>query len=112
MEDRLSKKFYKIKDVSEILNVPQTTLRYWEKEFPEFAPKRTPKNIRIYTPDNIQTLRIIHYLLKVKGLKTAAAKEQIRINRKNVERRIEIIDRLTDLRNELSLMLRVLDKRK
>ena len=49
MDDKLNKKFYKIGDVAEILNVPTSTLRFWEKEFTVIKPKRNSKNIRVYT---------------------------------------------------------------
>ncbi|MBD5172451.1 MAG: MerR family transcriptional regulator [Bacteroidales bacterium] len=108
----LDKKYYKIKDVAELLNVPQSTLRYWETEFPECAPRRSATNIRYYTPENIETLRIISYLIKVKGLRIDAAKEQLRNNRKNISRRTEILKVLEDTRSELEEILAGLTKRK
>ncbi len=38
--EEFDKKYYKIKDVAEILSVPASTLRYWESEFPEISPRR------------------------------------------------------------------------
>ena len=110
--DELDKKFYKIKDVSELLGVPTSSLRYWEKEFPECAPRRSATNIRYYTPQNIEMLRMINYLLKVKGLKIEAAKEQMRTNRKNISKRVDIIESLTKTRNELKNLLSALSKRR
>lgn len=111
MED-LSKKYYKIRDVAELLDVSQPTLRYWESEFPEIKPMRSLSNQRFYTPDDIEILRIVHYLVKVKGLKIEAAKEQMRVNRKNISKRVEIIDSLVEVRDELSQMLKALTKRR
>lgn len=110
--DELDKKYYKIKDVSELLGVPTSALRYWEKEFPECAPRRSATNIRYYTAKNIETLRLINYLLKVKGLKLEAAKEQMRSNRSNISRRVDIIETLTETRDELQQMLSALTKRR
>lgn len=110
--DKLDKKYYKIKDVSELLGVPTSSLRYWEKEFPECAPRRSSTNIRYYTPQNIEMLRMINYLLKVKGLKIEAAREQMRTNRKNISKRVDIIESLTKTRNELKSLLSALTKRK
>ena len=108
----LSKKYYKIKDAADILGVSQATLRYWESEFPEVSPLRSPTNQRYYTPDDIETLRIIYYLVKISGLKIDATKEQMRLNRSNISKRMEIIDRLSDVRDELELMLKAIEKRK
>ena len=110
--DELTKSFYKITDVAEMLEVSQSTLRYWEREFPDCAPTRSATNIRYYTPENIEKLRMIHYLLKTKGMKIEAAKRQLQGNKENVSRRLEIIDKLTTVRNELEEMLSALTKRR
>jgi len=34
------KKYYSIGEVSDMLNIPESTLRYWEKEFKEISPKK------------------------------------------------------------------------
>lgn len=110
--EELSKQYYKIKEVAEILDVPQSTLRFWEKEFPMIKPIRSSHNIRYYRPQDIELLRIIHYLIKDKGLKIEAAKEQLRSNKHNVSRRVEIIDRLKSVRSELANLLVALGGRK
>ncbi|MDE6741514.1 MAG: MerR family transcriptional regulator [Muribaculaceae bacterium] len=111
MED-LSKKYYKIRDVADFLEVPQATIRYWEIEFPEISPSRTPTGQRQYTPEDIETLRIIHYLIKVKGLKVDAAKTQMKINRNNISKKLKVIGELQDIRSELEVMLKALSKRR
>lgn len=111
MED-LSKKYYKIGDVAEFLGVPQATIRYWEIEFPELSPGRTPKGLRQYTPSDIETLRIIHYLVKTRGLKVEAAKAQLRQNRDNISKKLKVINELYDIRSELEVMLKSLTKRR
>ena len=97
----LNKKFYKISDVAAILGIPATTLRYWEKEFTIIKPRRNAKNIRFYTPADIETIRKVYYLVKEKGLKLDAAQEQIRRNRANVDKRVEVIERLKGIKQEL-----------
>ena len=114
-DDRLEefdKQYYKIRDVAELLGVPSSTLRYWETEFPEVSPKRSHTNQRYYRPDDIRKLRMIHYLVKVKGLKLEAAKEELRTNKNNISRKIRVIDLLTETRDELQGILDGLTKRK
>ena len=110
--EELDKKYYKIKDVAELLGVTASTLRYWEQEVPECKPRRSATNIRYYKAQDIETLKIIHYLLKVRGLKIEAAKEQLKSNRSNVSNRVKIIDSLTETRDKLEEMLKALNKRK
>lgn len=110
--DDLNKKYYRIGDVADFLGIPQATIRYWEMEFPEVSPSRTPTGIRQYTPSDIETLRIIHYLVKIKGLKVEAAKAQLKINRDNISKKLKVINELYDIRSELEVMLKSLSKRR
>ena len=108
-----SKPFYKIKDVAEFVGVPQSTLRFWEQQFPNYVqPIRNSCKIRYYKPATIETLRMIKYLLHTRGMKIDAVKEELRHNRLNVSRRMKILDKLTDVRSELTLLLKALSKRK
>ena len=111
MRNELSKMFYKINEVSEIIGVPTSTLRFWEKEFNELKPRRSNSNLRYYTPNDIETLHLIKFLLKDKGLKIDAAKEQLKVNRKNIERRLDVIFKLSEVKEELEGMLLALRKR-
>lgn len=106
------KLYYKIKDVSEMLDIPQTTLRFWEKEFPECSPRRSSTNIRYYTIADIEKLKIIRYLLKDEGLRIEAARERLRQSADNVSRRVEMISKLERVRDELQGMLSALTKRR
>lgn len=101
MDDKLNKKFYKIGDVAEILNVPTSTLRFWEKEFTVIKPKRNSKNIRVYTVKDIETIKMIYYLVKEKGLKLDAAQAMIKRNRDGISKQHEVVARLKTMREEL-----------
>lgn len=101
MRDKLNKKYYKIGDVAEILNIPTSTLRFWEKEFTVIKPKRNAKNIRVYTVKDIETIKIIYYLVKEKGLKLDAAQAMIKRNRDGISKQHEVVERLKTMREQL-----------
>ena len=61
------KLYYSIGEVAEMLGVSETLLRYWEKEFPTITPKKSGRNIRQYSQEDIEQVRLIHHLVKVKG---------------------------------------------
>ena len=108
-----TKTYYKIKDVSDFVGVPPSTLRYWESEFPsDISPMRNRGNIRYYTPEDIETLRMIKFLLHERGMKIEAVKRELRSNRKNVSRRLKVLDKLEEVKAELTLLLSALNKRK
>ena len=99
--DGLDKKFYKIGEVAEILNIPASTLRFWEKEFTILKPRRNAKNTRFYTPQDVEVIRKLYYLVKEKGLKLDAAQAQLNRNRKNVDKTFEVVERLKGMREKL-----------
>lgn len=110
MKDSTSKRYYKISEVADITDVVQSTLRFWETQFPILAPKRNDRGTRFYTPDDIEAVRMIKYLVHDKGLKIEAAKEELRINRSGVTRKAEALRRLTDVRDKLQSMIDTLHK--
>ncbi|MBQ2484132.1 MAG: MerR family transcriptional regulator, partial [Muribaculaceae bacterium] len=97
-----------IGDVAVILGIPESTLRYWETQFTIIKPRRNAKNIRFYTPNDIETIRKVHYLVKEKGLKLDAAQAQIRANRDGVDKRFEVVDRLKEIKAQLQGLQRAL----
>lgn len=111
MDSEFDKKYYKIREVSEILGVPATTLRFWENRFPQLKPRRSEHGGRRYVAADIELLRTINYLVKDKGLKIEAAVAQLQHNRSNVSRRQEVLERLQDIRSRLDAMLKSLSSR-
>jgi len=103
--DDLDKKYYKIREVAEILGIPPSTLRFWETRFTIIKPKRNAKGIRFYTPSDIEHLRMVTYLVKDRGLHLEAAEEQIRNNRSGVSKKARAVERLRTVRAALQQML-------
>lgn len=102
----LNKKYYKIREVVELVGLPASTLRFWEMQFPEHLhPKRNEGGTRFYTPADIEAVRMLQYLIKEKGLKLDAAKQQLKANPQGVIRRYQTIARLQQARNTLQSML-------
>ena len=103
------KLYYSIGEVAEMLGVSETLLRYWEKEFPTIPPKKSGRNIRQYSQEDIEQVRLIHHLVKVKGMKLAAARKALRNSKGEVERNMEIVSRLQAVREELMQIKKELD---
>lgn len=112
MADELTKRFYRISDVAELLGLPQSTIRYWESEFPALRPQRSPGGKRLYTPADVEVLRVIRFLIKDKGLTVQGAREHMKHNRLIVNRRHEVIRRLQKIRSELTELLEALGTRR
>ena len=98
------KLFYSIKETADMFGVKQSLLRYWEKEFPSIQPVKTAKGTRQYRKEDIAEIRLIHHLVKEKGMTLLGAKQKLKDNRTNVVQTEEIIDRLKSVRAELLLL--------
>ncbi|MDE6265971.1 MAG: MerR family transcriptional regulator [Muribaculaceae bacterium] len=111
--DTLSKTYFKIRDVAELLNVTPSTLRFWEKEFPNLInPYRNEGGTRYYSPSDIENIRKIIYLVKDRGLRLEAAKAELTHNREVVEKRFEVIERLKQMREQVNGLLNALNSKR
>ena len=73
-------KLCKIKEVSDRLNLPISTIRYWEREFEGIlTPARTEKGQRRYSRKEIKTLETIKRLVHFEGKSIVEAKEFLEI---------------------------------
>lgn len=75
------KKYFRIGEASELLDVEPYVLRYWESEFKSVRPTKTSAGHRVYSRKDVETLIKIRELLHVerfsiKGAKIALAKQK------------------------------------
>ena len=95
------KLYYSISEVAAMFGVSETLLRFWEKEFPQIVPRKSGRNIRQYTKEDIEQIRLIYNLVKVRGLKLAAAREALKKNKEGMQQTVEVVERLKEIRAEL-----------
>lgn len=99
--DNERKQFYSISEVAKIIGVNETALRFWEKEFKEINPRRSGRGIRFYSNDDLETIKLIHYLTKEKGLTLEGARKRLKENRKKEASAMDVLQRLQEIRSEL-----------
>lgn len=107
--DKNLKLYYSIGEVAEMLGVSESLLRFWEKEFPNIAPKRAGRDVRQYTQADIEQLRKVHFLVKERGMKLAAARRALKSGADRVDRDVELTERLKVVRDELVSLRQALD---
>ena len=81
------KKFYNISEISKILNLIKESnkkplnhvIRYWEKEFKQIKAKKI-NNRRYYSLKQVETLKLIKFLLKNKGMTINGVKKILNLN--------------------------------
>ena len=109
-EYKPQKLYYSIKEVAEMFGLNESTLRYWESEFPFLKPKTSgPAKVRQYQEKDIEQIKLIHNLVKVRGFKLAAAKKIINNNRDGADKTADVLTRLISVRDELQVLKRQLD---
>lgn len=103
------KLYYSIKEVASMVGVNESTLRFWEKEFPHLRPKVTANKVRQYNDKDIEQVKLIYNLIKVRGFKIAAARKYINGNRAGADRTSEILETLLSVREQLKDLKKSLD---
>ena len=107
--DKNVKLYYSIKEVSEEVGVSESTLRYWGKEFPFLRPKVSANKVRQYSEKDIEQVKLIYNLIKVKGFKIAAARKYLNQNRTGAEKSSDVLDTLISVRDQLKELKKQLD---
>lgn len=98
----MEKIYYKIREVSEMLQVPASKLRYWEKVIPQLSPyKREGKTRRFYTNQDIELLRRIKFLREEQNLPMEVVIATLNADASAVDTRLSTIELLQQLREEL-----------
>jgi len=108
--NRNFKTYYSIREVAEMFDLNESTLRYWEQEFSFLRPKTSgTAKIRQYQEKDIEQIRLIHNLVKVRGFKISAARDILQKNRKGAETTAMALNELIEMRTELEKLRDHLD---
>tara|TARA_B100000586_G_C19958819_1_gene362820 strand:+ start:371 stop:703 length:333 start_codon:yes stop_codon:yes gene_type:complete len=71
------KKYFSISEVSDLCEVKNHTLRFWEKEFDLLSPSTRKGSRRYYQREDILIVRSIRTLLYEEGLTISGAKKKL-----------------------------------
>lgn len=74
----LSKLYYSIGEVAQILNVSTSLLRFWEKEFNLTVSKKNKKGNRLFSVKEIEQIKRIYHFVKVEGYTLEGAKKALK----------------------------------
>lgn len=76
-----SKRFYRLAEVSAMLNLPVSTINYWVQTFPELDPPTTQGGHRRYRPEDIDLIRQIQVMMHDKAMQIEGAKRMLKSTR-------------------------------
>jgi DNA-binding transcriptional MerR regulator len=97
-EKKVEKLYYSIGEVAEMLDVPVSTVRFWENEFDVLKPMKNKKGNRLFTPADVKNLRIIHHLIKEEGLTLAGVKKKISQKWEETDYKFELNESLQNIK--------------
>ena len=97
----IEKQYYQIGEVAEMLGEKASLIRFWEKEFEVLKPKKNLKGNRLFTKKDVETLQIIHFLVKEKGYTLQGARDYLKFQATATKDKLEIIRSLENTREFL-----------
>ena len=100
------KLFFKISEVCEIVGVEPYVLRFWETEFPNFAPQKSKAGHRVYKRKDIENVLRIKELLYDRGFTIAGARRQLSKNRLTKVERDQTLNRVRKGLQDILTLLR------
>ena len=100
-EKEIKKLFYTIGEVSKILNVNVSLVRFWDNEFDIIKPKKNKKGNRLFSEKDLKNLKIIHHLLKNNGFTIKGAKKALKSKKNDFQKNIFLKERLLEFKKFL-----------
>jgi len=100
-EQLKEKLYYSISEVAGWFNVTTSQLRFWENEFAILKPRKNRKGDRLFRPEDIQNLKIIHYLLRHRKFSIEGAKDYFKTNKHKTEIAVQLQESLTNIKSFL-----------
>ena len=100
-ERSIEKLYYSIGEVSKMLNVPISTVRFWENEFEILKPMKNKKGNRMFTASDVKNLQIIHRLLKDEGMTIQGVRKKLGGKWEEADKIYEINDSLHKIKSLL-----------
>ncbi|MDR2496697.1 MAG: MerR family transcriptional regulator [Tannerellaceae bacterium] len=94
------KRFFSIGEVAAMLDLPESTIRFWEGAFAVLSPKTDGKR-RKFTGEDINILRDIRFLVKEQKMTLEGARKKLKVKPKEVSRQAEVLSKLREIREDL-----------
>lgn len=94
----MAKLLYSMGEVTEMFDVNASLIRYWESKFDCIKPHKNKKGNRMFTPSDVENLKLIYHLVKEKGMTLEGANKTMKRRGKSVRREISILERLQNIR--------------
>jgi DNA-binding transcriptional MerR regulator len=101
-EIKVEKMFYTIGEVAALLGENTALVRLWANRFDDIIrPHKNKKGNRMFTPNDVENIKLIHYLVREKGLTLEGAHKRVKENKTGENHSLEVVQALENIKAEL-----------
>ena|GEM_PF-283687 len=97
----IERTYYSIREVSRMLDLPLSTLRYWEQVFDCLRPHTNEAKTRFYTKEDVELIKKIKYLRQEQHMTLPAVEAHLKVS-SEADYRYLIAQDLKKIRDELA----------
>ena len=95
------KRYYSIGEIAKAFDVNASLIRFWDGEFDILKPKKNAKGNRMFTPEDVNNLKLIYHLVKERGFTLEGARTHLKEGQKKTLDKFEIISKLGTIKTQL-----------
>ncbi len=95
------KRYYGIGELAKAFGVNASLIRFWDSEFDILKPKKNAKGNRMFTPEDVNNLKLIYHLVKERGFTLDGARTHLKEGKKKILDKFEIINKLESVKAQL-----------
>ncbi len=96
------KRYYSIGEIAKAFDVNTSLIRFWDSEFDILKPKKNAKGNRMFTPEDVQNIKLIYHLVKERGFTLEGARTHLKEGQKKTMDKYEIISKLETIKVQLT----------
>jgi DNA-binding transcriptional MerR regulator len=96
------KRYYSIGEIAKAFGVNTSLIRFWDSEFDILKPKKNAKGNRMFTPEDVQNIKLIYHLVKERGFTLEGARTHLKEGQKETMDKYEIISKLETIKAQLA----------
>lgn len=94
--------YYSIGEVAKMLGENTSLIRFWSDTFhPKVNPVRNKKGNRLYSPQDVETLKLIHMMVNIEGLTLEGVAKRLQNESKGNMNKLRALEALYKIRNRL-----------
>jgi DNA-binding transcriptional MerR regulator len=97
-----NKRYYSIGEIAKAFDVNTSLIRFWDSEFDILKPKKNAKGNRMFTPEDVQNIKLIYHLVKERGFTLEGARTHLKEGQKKTMDKYEIISKLETIKVQLT----------